>query len=532
MEGQNQEEELNFPIQAPSATPRKDSSLNLILNSDGSPDTTESMPAIEHPLVIIPGYFKDKEVFLINPDILFNKEELNYRNVSKNKSMSSLDRRAKQKEIIQLATAFYYANSNRDTKRHNNIPSSAVAEYFGIPKQSFHDHIKGVHLNSAVHGSRSKPLVNEDEMNDMENILKIIKKLYIEAYPDNSFAISNKHLQDLYNIIHIRLLISEDELHSLDQAIQLAQSLLYSGNEVARVQAQRKLVTLQLLSKLLTQNSLSDDLVTEQPIFKLLKVELLPDILEELLKIKSASLNSDESDLVKSLSKSTLNRLRKKVGVSCSKRMHVDEELPMNAVGDGIRIPGAEEHLKIAENSTGDQNKIEGLNDIASILFNMQQQLNVLSGSNIRDAALAREKFDSLLGQMTSIINDKDLGQDTITKINNYRKAKDQLLIFLKEVQGAESMGMALVDHISLTSDIILKLLFENVRLKRNAENGTSSYHSPIGQGTSATFIPTITPNAQYDNQREINNVLPEASSQNELRYNEHELNSFKRQRL
>lgn len=531
MEGQHKQAELDFSTEASAITPRRDSSLNLILNSDGSPDTTGSSTTSEHPLVIIPGYFKDKEVVLINPDILFNKEKLNYRNVNKDRSMSTADRRAKQRKIIELATAFYHANNNKDTKQHNNLPSSAVAEYFGIPKQSFHDHIKGVHLNSAVHGSGSKPLVNELEMKGMENVLNLIKKVYNEAYPDKCFAISNKQLQDLYNIIHIRLLTSEDELQSLDQAIQIAQTALYSGDEVGRLQAQKKLTTLQLLSRLLTQDPLSDVLTTELPIFKSLTVEVLPNILAELLKIKPIAVNSDNSELVKSLSKSTLNRLRKKVGVSCSKRMYTDEESPTNATENSIHNPGSEEDLDNADH-TDDQNKIKEVDNIASMLYTMQQQLNILSGWNIRDAASTRERFDSLLGQMTSIINDKELGQDTITKINKYRNAKDQLLVFLKEVQGENSMGLALVDHISLTSDIILKLLFENVRLKKNIENGTDSFHTLVGQGYRATFIPAVNSNAHYNSQMEINNALPETPNENELNYNEHESNPAKRQRL
>ncbi|KAG0653721.1 hypothetical protein C6P44_001450 [Monosporozyma unispora] len=523
--------ERNLATQDGTTIPHRGSSLNLILNSDASSKTDESNNAVEYPLVIRPGYFKDKEVFLTNPDILFNKEELNYRHINNDKSMNALKKRSIKKRIIQLATEFYYANSGHDSKQHHNISSSAVAEYFGIPKQSFHDHIRGIHLNSAVYGSSSKSLVNEVEMKIMENLLNMLKTEYNHVYPDKCFTISNKQLQDLYNIIHIRNQITQDELQLIDSRIQFLQESLFSGDEATRIQNQKSLISLQILSRLLTQVLFSNNLGRDYPIFKSLKIELLPYILEELLKVKSATSNVEESGLVKSLSKSTLNRLRKKLGMSCTKKRYTEEDLPVHGNEDQRPVLVSGE-----ENDTGNNPKksheSKEFDDITSILSTMQQQLNAFSKPTSGDTPLIRERFDSLLGQMAAIINDKHLGQDTITKINHYRKLRDQLLEFLKEVQGADSMGIALVDHISLTSDIILKLLFENVRLKKNAGSTTQLFHSIRRQRNPSTLMPMVPPTDSSEGPIDMNNALLNTPENNELRYNEHETNPNKRQRL
>lgn len=514
------------------------SSLNLMLNKEPTSTTndnfTKNIPLHDYPMVIIPGYFKDKRVTLTDPEILFNKDKLNYRNVNLDTRLTSLQKREKKKKIVQLATDFYrinnstYAN-NRGVEKGEGVfdivkvSSRAVAEYFGIPKQSFNDHLTGKHLNSAIHGPQTKSLINDVEFKYLQNVLNVLKLQFSQRYPDKTLLISNKSLQDLINLALIKSHITQEDLSALNYMIHHQKQMQENGNNNnnnnnsdQNDQLNRHLIVLQILFKLLKEDfsdSNSYQIINNEPLFQFFDITMLEELLNQLitlLKLPSTVSSSDNNNnnnnssssnggnastssncdlsFPKTFSKSTLNRLRKRLGllrqVTKSTQVDTDRSTDIETLkaNDIIVSNGS-----VIENSNTLKRKLEIQNaseleqftNITYMLTNMQKQLDIFSKTVTGQETVSnRQDFDSILKKMTCIITDKDLGEDTITKINNYRKLRLKLLELLKEIKGPKSMAVSLVDHIAVTSEVILKLVFENVRLKKNLRNLTQVSHN------------------------------------------------------
>lgn len=531
----------------------KGSSLNLMLNNDpnstdnggstgnsncddtSSEDSTRIKSLRDYPVIIIPGHFKDKRVVLTDPEILFNKDALNYRDINSDPTLSSLQKREKKKKIIQLATDFYNINNsnactnNRDVEKGAEVfglakvSSRAVADYFGIPKQSFNDHITGKHLNSAVHGPQTKSLINDVEFEYLQNVLNLLKCQFNQRFPEKTFVISNKFLQYLINLALIRSHITKQDLNALDYAISNQSKIQGHDNNTSsndsnrrtssnsnsnqNDQLDRHLTVLQILSKLLKEDiSDSNQITKNKALFQLFDTNMLEDLVNQLIKFLKlpsivSSINNNDLNFPKTFSKSTLNRLRKRLGLlrQETKSTQIDtypsnhsESLNSTNTATTTATTTANSNNitlndPIIENSNTLKRKMEIQDDtelnqftyITSMLTSMQKQLDTFSKTFIeQEIPLNRQRFDSVLEKMTCIITDKDLGSDTITKINNYRKLRLELLELLKEIKGPQSMDISLVNHIGVASEVILKLVFENVRLKKNPRNLSQILHN------------------------------------------------------
>lgn len=513
------------------------SSLNVMLNKEPTSTTndnfTKNIPFHDYPMVIIPGYFKDKRVILTDPEILFNKDKLNYRNVNLDTRLTSLQKREKKKKIVQLATDFYrinnstYANDRGVEKGEGifdivKVSSRAVAEYFGIPKQSFNDHLTGKHLNSAIHGPQTKSLINDVEFKYLQNVLNVLKLQFNQRYPDKTLLISNKSLQDLINLALVKSHITQENLSALNCMIhhqkQMQENDNNNNNSDQNDQFNRRLIVLQILFKLLKEDlsdSSSYQIINNEPLFQFFDITMLEELLNQLitlLKLPSTVSSSDNNNnsnnnssgsssggnastssncdlsFPKTFSKSTLNRLRKRLGLlrQVTKPTQIDTDR-----STGIETLKANDTIvsngSVIENSSTlkrkleiqDAGELEQFTNIIYMLTNMQKQLDIFSKTVTGQETVSnRRDFDSILKKMTCIITDKDLGEDTITKINDYRKLRLKLLELLKEIKGPKSMAVSLVDHIAVTSEVILRLVFENVRLKKNQRNLTQVSHN------------------------------------------------------
>lgn len=488
-----------------------DTCLSYIL-TPGDNILNDQLTLPVYPSVIIPNYFKGKEVILTDPDMLFKKESLDYNAVNKNPSLSKGEKQERRKKIIESAHLFYRANNphcsdagDSFNSAKNRVSTSAVAEYFGIPKQSFYDHINATHVNSTVSGSSSKSLVSNEEVKMLNNLIYLLNIKQDSQQSDKSCFLSNKQLQDLINIVHIKSIISDKEINILKKRIEILKIQHTPGTDI---QNKGRLIILQLLLVILDEDLSKDQLKVRYPILELFELDKFPDLITELTILKDPENEECTKSLLKTFSKSTLNRLRKRLGTSSSQRKReLDGQLKSNDItfGNILNHKTFESHNispgigSESEDQTKNRDETPIIKDINQMLSEMRAQFNLLNRGNMFGQKVVKERTDSLLKEMATIITDKEIGTDTISKINNYWKCRNKLLEMYEDIGGNETNNLLLVKHISLLADLILKLVFENVRLKKTQERLTQLFHSVLQQRQSSP--PTLTMSQEYSNE-------------------------------
>ncbi|CCC69725.1 hypothetical protein NCAS_0D01440 [Naumovozyma castellii] len=148
----------------PLVTPPKNGGMSL----DG-----DALTISENSLLVIPGHFRNQPVYIPDPKMVYDEVSLNYSEVNKDKSLLSSEQLELKKNIIEMATTFWKVNQDLLPTNSKKPTISAVAKYFHIPRQTFDDHIKGFHRNSAIFGASSRPLLDNNELQLIKANLKM-----------------------------------------------------------------------------------------------------------------------------------------------------------------------------------------------------------------------------------------------------------------------------------------------------------------------------------------------------------------------
>ncbi|KAG0657343.1 hypothetical protein C6P45_002448 [Maudiozyma exigua] len=384
----------------------------------------------------IPGAFRNKEVVVVDKEILDNRPNLNYKAAMKDIFLSKEQRLHKRKKIIEMATAFYYANKQGSPGVKNPISMSGTAKFFNIPRQSFSDHLKGAHQNVAIHGYAKKGTFSD--MN-MELIRSIVKAVRINEDPDfekssTPLFASDKELINLISVLNVLTYSQKETLVQIGSQLELLAMEINTNDDVSQRHA--------TLEKLLAFFN-GPVLCVES--FKL-KSDDLDDMRHGLISLKK--IYSAEHE-VKGVSRRTISRSREKLGIVSFTSKNTTNQIRRKRInGTELIVQG------------------HPLNSATGSPVNELETITNPQPTYLTKDQLIRDVFDKL-----NTIMDKK-GQKTLDDLKQYKKLINRLI---SDLDAFPLYGDLLGAQFQKLMDFVLALSFENAVLLRDNGGGAPS---------------------------------------------------------
>lgn len=381
----------------------------------------------------IPGAFRNKEVVIVDKEILDNHPNLNYKAAMKDIFLSKEQRLHKRKKIIEMATAFYYANKQGAPGVKSPISMSGTAKFFNIPRQSFSDHLKGAHQNVAIHGYAKKGTFSD--MN-MELIRRIVKAVRTNEDPNfeksaTSLYASDKELINLISVLNVLTHSQKETLVQISSQLELLAMEINTNDDVSERHA--------TLEKLMA--------FFNSPVLCVESFKLKSDDLDEMRigLINLKKIYSAEHE-VKGVSRRTISRSREKLGiVSFTSKNTTNQVKKKKPTGTELIAQG-----------------IPISTSIGNTINEVQTMTNPQPTYLTKDE-LIRDVFDKL----NKIIDKK--GEKTLDDLQQYKKLINRLI---GDLDAFPLYGELLGVQLQKLVDLLLALSFENAVFLR--DNGGS----------------------------------------------------------
>lgn len=408
---------------------------------------------MNYPRQVIPDHFKGKEVYITDPEIISNADNLNYNAVDKDSFLSKEQRRQKKKKIIEIATTFFNVNCEMNPLTSDKISLTSVAKYFGIARQSFNDHVKGIHLNSAVHGHATKPFLNDS---DIDLIKSMIISMHNSDFNNQMYepvlSISDRHLKSLIELTLAKKGVTENCLKELKKEIDDRKS-----NSFMDVTNQEKsdLKDLQFLYNFFRNGSLV--LITNKIGFN-----DLFKILDTCIEFKKR-VSSVDGLPMRTISQRTISRTRKRIGIPASQGSVKTPLLEPSIVNThGLQNIGHNVSMNNLQNIVV---PTEPLPLIPSHPF-FKSFSDTSTGISHTPLEFRQTQLN-LIQKMDDIIQHKSIeGPGILTKMKEYKELTEKLYYMMRL---DEPINNKMIKHSQSIADILTRLVLEMQIIRKSS---------------------------------------------------------------
>ncbi|CCF57109.1 hypothetical protein KAFR_0C01140 [Kazachstania africana CBS 2517] len=457
-----------------------------------------------YPRRIVTGFFKNREVIITDPEILTNVANLNYSAVEKDTFLTKIQKQQKKRRIIEMATTFYNVNNQLADDEAKKLSLTSVAKFFGIARQSFNDHIKGVHLNSAIHGHATRPYLEDADIDLIRNIIVTIKNInydnpsmYYGQNPNgdsSEITISDKYLKDIIELVMAKKDFDANEIDQLKKEAKTMNAMQHNNTGGGFMNSLDPDISIKQHDFAFFPNFINN------PINAIITHKIALQDIDSILKhLNDFRLKIDPTKELKSISKRTVNRSRKRIGISASQKKSKESVLE-NDQGIDINITPDHSPQGILDSSGS---TIQNLMSLANSIMNQPVITNV-PVLNRAPMNKEEEKISALFTRMENIIQDKDIDRNCVGKLKEYRKLAQEAVKNAPITNGSKKNSPAIsmynkymLKQFNALTHVIMKLSFENKVLTRERHDDTTNLlvnNTATSRSMEAYFIPNKRP--------------------------------------